>query len=129
MADIEKLDVSELLDVWLANGTRATWTRAAARGADPEIVAGVLAEVPEVTSLDALEANHRLVDLLTGRRWYVMQEAREAGASWSEIGAALNMSKQGAQDWYRRKIAEREKYVGDLHDAEAARAVLAEKAK
>jgi hypothetical protein len=33
-----------------------------------------------------------------------MQAAREAGASWSEIGAALGMSKQGAQDWYRRKI-------------------------
>lgn len=35
------------------------------------------------------------------------------------------MTKQRAQDWYRRKIDEQEKYVGDLHDAAAARAVLA----
>jgi hypothetical protein len=36
------------------------------------------------------------------------------------------MSKQGAQDWYRRKIEAQEQYVGDLHDAERARAALGE---
>lgn len=123
--DIGRLDVAELMNVWEAYGTLSTWTDAAERGADPDIAAGALAEVPEVTALDALEANRRLVDLVTGRRWYVMREAREAGASWSEIGEALGMTKQGAQDWYRRKLVEQEKYVGDLHDTAAARAVLA----
>ena len=48
----------------------------------------------------------------------------EAGASWTQIGAALGMSKQGAPDWYRGKIAEQERYVGDLHDTERAKAAL-----
>lgn len=122
--DIERLDIDELLALWTAAGQRATWARVLARGGDPDIVAGALAKVPEVTALEALEANRRVVDLLTGRRWYVMKEAREAGASWSDIGAALGMTKQGAQDWYRRKIALQEEHVGDLHDAAAARAVL-----
>ncbi len=125
MGDIERLDVAELMNVWEAYSTRSTWAHAAERGAAPDIVASVLVDVPEVTALKALEANRRLVDLVTGRRWYVMREAREAGASWSEIGGALGMTKQGAQDWYRRKIAEQEKHLGDLHDSVAARAVLA----
>lgn len=51
---------------------------------------------------------------------YVMMDARETGASWSEIGAAVDMTKQGAQDWYRRKVAEQAKRVDDLHDTERA---------
>ena len=46
----------------------------------------------------------------------VMRAAREAGASWAEISAVLGMSKQGAQNLYRRKIADQERYVGGLHD-------------
>ena len=42
----------------------------------------------------------------------VMRAAREAGASWAEISAVLGMSKQGAQNLYRRKIADQERYVG-----------------
>jgi hypothetical protein len=91
-----------------------------------EVAERALNELPDVSALDALEANRQLVELLIGRRWYVMRAAREAGASWSEIGAALGMSKQGAQDWYRRKIADQERYVGDLHDSTRARAVLDE---
>lgn len=74
--------------------------------------------------MDALGANRRLVELLEGRRWTVMQDAREAGASWTDIGRALRMSKQGAADWYNRRIADRERYVPDLHDADRARAAL-----
>jgi hypothetical protein len=123
---IEKADEAELYRLWDVYGSRMTWETARARGADPGVVDRALAELPDVTALDALEANARLVDLLTGRRWYVMRDAREAGASWSEIGAALGMSKQGAQDWYRRKIADRERCVGDLHDTERARSALAD---
>lgn len=85
-----------------------------------------IAALASVTALQALEANRRLVDILTGRRWSTMQSAREAGASWSAIGTALDMTKQGAVDWYKRKIEQQEKYVADFHDAPRARAVLEE---
>src|SRR3954447_25599137 len=120
----ESNDEAALLGIWQAFGSRMTWQTAIERGADQQVAERALAELPEVSALDALEANRQLVDFLIGRRWFVMQAAREAGASWSEIGAALGMSKQGAQDWYRRKIADQERYVGDLHDAERAQAAL-----
>ncbi|MEU4345446.1 hypothetical protein AB0H00_30045 [Nocardia sp. NPDC023852] len=85
-----------------------------------------LATLADVTPAQALAANQRLVKLLTGSRWMVMRDAREAGDSWTAIGDALGMSKQGAVDWYRRKIADQEKYLPDFHDTERARAVLGE---
>lgn len=85
-----------------------------------------LDELAYVTPAQALEANRRLVDLLTGRRWSVMRDAREAGNSWTTIGAALDMTKQGALDWYKRKIADQEKYLPNFHDTDRARAVLDE---
>src|SRR5215212_6718208 len=122
----ESNDESALLGVWRAFGSRLTWQRAIERGGDPQVAERALGELPEVSALDALEANRQLVDFLIGRRWFVMQAAREAGASWAQIGAALGMSKQGAGDWYRRKIADQEKYVPDVHDADRARAALDE---
>jgi len=47
-----------------------------------------------------------------------MREAREAGATWTEIGEALGMPKQGAHDWFRRKIENQEMYVAEFHDPE-----------
>ncbi|WP_063127616.1 hypothetical protein [Nocardia fusca] len=82
--------------------------------------------VAALTPAQALEANRRLVEFLTGRRWSVMQEAREAGDSWTVIGDALGVTKQGALDWYKRKIADQEKYVGKFHDTDRARAVVDE---
>lgn len=84
-----------------------------------------LAGLADVSALQALAANQRLVELLTGRRWMTMQAAREAGASWAAIGEALSMTKQGAMDWYKRKIELQEQHVPDFHDAARARAVLA----
>jgi hypothetical protein len=105
-----------------------TWREVAAKNpgsSHAAAAARVLAQLPEVTAaLDALRANARAVDLLTGRRWYVMKSAREAGATWAQIGEALGMTKQAAHDFYRRKIEEQEKYLPDLHDAPGARAVL-----
>ncbi|MEV6562964.1 hypothetical protein AB0M22_45105 [Nocardia sp. NPDC051756] len=88
-----------------------------------------LAGLADVTAVQALEANRRLVGLLTGRRWHVMRAAREAGESWAAIGTALGMSKQGALDWYKRKIEDQEKYAGKFHDMDRARAVLPEDTK
>jgi hypothetical protein len=48
-----------------------------------------LAQVSEVAALEALRANAKAVELLTGRRWYVMKSAREGGATWAQIGEAL----------------------------------------
>lgn len=85
-----------------------------------------LAQLAEVSALQALRANGRLVGLLTGRRWSVMQFAREAGASWSAIGEALEMTKQAAIDWYRRKMDGQAMYESEAHDTAQARAVLNE---
>jgi hypothetical protein len=141
--DLDRGDERELFQIWRLYGERAMWAygverlrrRAAETDDDAERETAeaslakaqdFLAELPACTPLQALRANKRLIDLLTGRRWSVMQEAREQDASWAEVGDALGMSKQGAQDWYSRKIAEQEKYVPDFHDAARARAVLDE---
>ncbi|WP_253814848.1 hypothetical protein [Nocardia amikacinitolerans] len=91
--------------------TRETLTKLAAGEIEPspevDLIAHWRAEIAslaDVTALQALEANRRLVSLLTGRRWSVMQYAGEAGASWSAIDDALDMTKQGALDWCKRKI-------------------------
>jgi hypothetical protein len=134
--DVEQIldtgDERELHQVWDTQAQRRMWSgvrdknRAKGDAQGQAVAEQALAELPEVTALQALRANARLVGLLTGRRWIAMQDAREAGASWEQIGEALGMSKQGAHDFYRRKIADQETYVGDLHDAERARAALAD---
>ena len=120
-------DVRDLIGVWDDFNSAETWREVAAKTAGTEHAvtsARALAQLPETTALDALRANVRAVDLLTARRWYVMKSAREAGATWSQIGEALGITKQAAHDFYRRKIEEQETYVPDLHDAAGARAVL-----
>jgi Homeodomain-like domain len=56
--------------------------------------------------LDALRANANLVTSLTDQRWLVMRRARQAGASWEQIGTALGVSRQSAWEFLRRKLAE-----------------------
>lgn len=80
------------------------------------IWAANLNEVAEVTALDALAANARLVERFTEGRWSVMWDARQAGASWAQIGEALGMSKQGAADWYQRKTEQHQLHLLDTHD-------------
>ncbi|MDN5917375.1 MAG: hypothetical protein L0I76_20135 [Pseudonocardia sp.] len=81
------------------------------------------AQLPADSALNALAANRRVVDLLTERRWVVMRDAREAGASWAQIGEALGMTRQGATDTYRRAIANRAK-VDVEHQTERAERAL-----
>jgi hypothetical protein len=122
-------DVYELIKVWEDFNRGETWREISATGAGRparEAAAKFLAEVSEVAALEALRANAKAVELLTARRWYVMKSAREAGATWAQIGEALGITKQAAHDFYRRKIEEQEKYLPDLHDAASARAVLEE---
>lgn len=119
-------DVHELLRVWEDFSRGETWREVSATGSDQARAAAAqfLAEVREVAALEALRANAKAVELLTARRWYVIKSAREAGATWTQIGEALGITKQAAHDFYRRKIEEQEKYEPDVHDSAAARAVL-----
>ncbi|KIC68691.1 hypothetical protein RM50_04310 [Pseudarthrobacter phenanthrenivorans] len=119
-------DVHELLSVWEDFNRGETWREVSANGGDEARAAAshFLTEVREVAALEALRANAKAVELLTARRWYVIKSARESGATWAQIGEALGVTKQAAHDFYRRKIEEQEKYLPDLHDAAAARAVL-----
>ena len=82
------------------------------------------AKLPPLTAIQELVVTTRLTALLEGFRWHTMMRAREQGASWDEIGAAMDTTDQVALDWYRHAIEEQERYVGDLHDAARARAAL-----
>lgn len=117
-------DLRDHIGNWDTYESRQTWRRVLARGGDAAVARAALEKLPEVDALEALAANAAAVNLLVGRRWYVMQEAREAGATWEAIGKALGITKQGAQDYYRRQIENQEKYVADFHDAARARAAL-----
>lgn len=115
----------QLLEIWTSH-QRASW-KPAPVAADAGEITHLRAsgaedvEQRQVSALDALRANAELVDLLTGRRWMVMQDAREAGATWEQIGEALGMSRRAARNWYKRKIRDQERYVEDKHDISRGR--------
>lgn len=58
-----------------------------------------------VSPLQALAANRRLDELLTAERSLLISDARDNGDSWTRIGEALGLTKQGAADWWRRNTA------------------------
>jgi hypothetical protein len=121
------MDEHECWQRWNTVGSRLLWQGVLAKAADERgrrVARQTLAEFPPVTAVEALAANAQLVTLLTGRRWYVMQAAREEGATWDAIGTALGMTGEAAQASYREQIARREQYVPDIHDAARARAAL-----
>lgn len=64
-----------------------------------------------VSALQALQANAQLIELLSGRRWYVMQAAARKVRSGAEIGAALGVSKQAAREFHKRKIEDQQTYA------------------
>lgn len=117
-------DVSEYIKAWDAHESRQMWKRVVDRGGDADVAQSALDQIPEVDAIEALAANAAAVNLLIGRRWYVMQAAREVGATWEAIGTALGITKQGAQDYYRRQIENQEKYAANFHDTDRARAAL-----
>jgi hypothetical protein len=124
---VNDMDEHESWQRWDTYNRVLTWQAVLARAAEEHarrVARQALAEFPDVTAVEALAANARLVTLLVSRRWYVIQAGREAGASWDDIGAALGMTGHEAQDWYREQISRREQDVPDVHDAARARAVL-----
>lgn len=121
----------DLLAVWDREAERRTWLEVLAKAPtapDPEATRAVaereLATVADSTPLLALAANAELVRLLTGRRWYVIRDAREAGDTWEEIGKALGISAGDAKDYYRTAIERQIKYVPDFHDEARSRRAL-----
>lgn len=121
------MDEHALWQTWTEFGARLTWQRILDKphnDSAKQAAQSTLSKLPDITPIEALHANAELVDLLIGQRWYVMQAAREAGATWDEIGQTLGMSRQGAYDWYKRAIAKQEQYVPDFHDTDRAQAVL-----
>jgi hypothetical protein len=99
-----------------------------ASGQPVELLVGAMTKLPGVAGLDALRASRRVVELLTSARWHMMRQAREEGASWSDIGRALGMTRQAAHDFYRRKIEQQEQDTPGLHNTARSRAVLDAKA-
>ena len=118
----------DLLARWNAWGDRQLWRKTLANpDAKPEhraIAGQQLAGLESATGLDALAANAELVKLFKGWQWLAIKSAREDGATWEQVGQVLGTSKQGALNAYTRAIEHQEKYVPDLHDTAAARAVL-----
>lgn len=54
--------------------------------------------------LEDLQYRHEQTDLHQRERIRRMRLAREAGASWTEIGAAIGMSRQAAHKRYGREV-------------------------
>lgn len=107
-------DVPDLAEVWRLYDRRAVLAHAIERARqddrddDAATFRAVLEALPEVTPLQALQASQRLVDLLTGSRWRVIQDARKQKppATWDRIGDALGMSRQSAWELFQRGMAE-----------------------
>ncbi|MET7278941.1 hypothetical protein ABZS29_11980 [Kribbella sp. NPDC005582] len=107
-APTDNRGLEELLRVLHVSDEREIYERRieeAEQAGDPVVVlVKALGELPGVTGLEALHASRRVVDLLTGARWHMIRQAREEGASWSQVGSALGTSKQAAYDFYQRKL-------------------------
>lgn len=120
----------QLLALWDVSPDRRMWTRVlseeVAKGDDQaaKIARTALEELGDASALDSLRANAEMVKLLTGWRWFVMQQAREEGATWEQVGEALGMTRQAAWDWYKRNIEQQETYVSRYHDTTRGRAAL-----
>ena len=123
--------MNELLDVLRLSDQRELYRRGIeqgdASGRPVELLVSALAKLPGVTGLDALQASQRVVELLTGARWHMMRQARQEGASWTDVGQALGMSKQAAYDFYRRRTGQHEHAVAGSYNAARTRAALDEK--
>jgi hypothetical protein len=128
---VESGTMDELLQVLRISDQRELYQhgieQGRASGQPVELLVDALAKLPGVAGLDALRASRRVVELLTGARWHMMRQAREEGASWSDIGQALGMTRQAAHDFYRRRIEQQEQDAPGFHNATRSRAALDDK--
>jgi hypothetical protein len=78
-------------------------------GAHSQVEVGRIAEdkrplARHDTRIADLEQHRRRADQLEQEKFGLIHRARVDGCSWAEIGKALGMTKQAAQDWYRRRL-------------------------
>lgn len=125
--------LTDLLATWqhwsMRDTFRTSRDKAQAKGdeAGVKTMQGGMDEIPQVSALEALAANAELCSLLSGWRWMAMRDARENGATWEEIGAALKVTRQAAQAAYLKVIEGQEEHCSQrfiAEDAKAARALL-----
>ncbi|MDQ1645388.1 MAG: hypothetical protein QOJ50_1572 [Cryptosporangiaceae bacterium] len=123
-------NLHDALAAWDAWGSRDLWQRvkaeaeAAGNAEQAALAQRAFDKPPPVSALVALQANAVVIELLAGWQWQAVQAAREDGASWDEIGAALGITRQSAWTKFKTAIDQREKYIPQFHDAERARAAL-----
>jgi hypothetical protein len=123
------VDADKLLLTWEIYEQRALWqrelTRARADGNSQhaEVARLAVEELREIDPVDALAAGTDLVQLITGRRWSVILDARERGRSWADIGEAMSMTAAAARDFFQHALEDHEGYTS-AEDASRARAVL-----
>jgi hypothetical protein len=101
----EMSEAQRLYRVWSTYQAQMVWRDAVERGADVAVAAQALIGLPEVSVLEALDANRRLVDVLLQWRRDAVSAARKEGSSWAAIGAALGTSKQRAYTRYHHTIS------------------------
>lgn len=93
-------NLRQLLATWENWSAHDTLTRALANVTTKdsrERINRSLAETPAVSALDALRDGAELIELLTGWQWQAIYAARQEGASWAQIGAAIHTSGDGAR--------------------------------
>lgn len=129
-ADVDELLRAGTPDDWwrivVTYRSISTWQQVSAKTGDTDVTGVALAKLPAVTALQALAAKQQFSEWLTGARWIDMRDAREQGASWTEIGASVGQSRQAVRQWYLRAIERQEFHAGAFHDIERARAALAD---
>lgn len=96
----QRFELQQLLQVWIAYQAQTAWHVALQRGENVAAATELLIGLPEVTVLEALEANRRLVNMLMQQRRDTVAAARDTGSSWAVIAAALGTSKQRAHARY-----------------------------
>jgi hypothetical protein len=130
---------NEAQQTWDAWSDAGMWQRvlqqARANGEEADLRRR-LPELDELTQgpgpLEALRANHQLVQFLQGWQWLAVRAAREQGHGWHEIGDALGLQPKEARSAYlervdrQRRIAARDPELGRLLGYDPGWAELAE---
>ncbi len=122
----------DLLATWGRWSSHNVWTavlrsyEATGNKDNARVARDVLSTHDTPSPLEALAATAELIQRLEGTRWQAIQAAREAGASWAEIGEAIGTTGQRAGQIYRAAIEAQEEHSVQPHEPylDAARAVL-----
>jgi len=122
-----ELTQQELLDRVDRAQARVAWAGILAQATTDEqaqVARRVLTEQATVGALDGLTAGARLVEEVTAGRWVLMRQAREDGASWDQVGAAIGLPEDQARAWYAGKVDAHERHAAQWFDLARDRAVL-----